>query len=44
MKKFGIDVSKWQGNFDFKQAKSEGVEFVILSGAYSTFKDGCIEC
>ena len=43
MKKFGIDVSKWQGNFDFKQAKSEGVEFVILRGAYSTFKDGCFE-
>ena len=43
MKKFGIDVSKWQGNFDFKKAKSEGVEFVILRGAYSTFKDGCFE-
>ena len=39
MKKFGIDVSKWQGNFDFDKAKSEGVEFVILRGAYSTGKD-----
>ena len=36
---FGIDVSKWQGNFDFAKAKSEGVEFVILRGAYSTIKD-----
>lgn len=27
---FGIDVSKWQGNYDFNRAKQEGVEFVIL--------------
>lgn len=39
MTKFGIDVSKWQGEFDFARAKSEGVEFVILRGAYSTGKD-----
>lgn len=40
MKRFGIDVSKWQGhNFDFDKAKSEGVEFVILRGAYSMGKD-----
>ena len=39
MKKFGIDVSKWQGNFDFKKAKSEGVEFAILRGAYTNTKD-----
>ena len=38
-KKFGIDVSKWQGEFNFAKAKSEGVEFVILRGAYSTIKD-----
>ena len=36
---FGIDVSKWQGEFNFVKAKSEGVEFVILRGAYSTIKD-----
>ena len=36
---FGIDVSKWQGEFNFAKAKSEGVEFVILRGAYSTIKD-----
>lgn len=40
MTKFGIDVSKWQGSdFDFAKAKAEGVEFVILRGAYSTGKD-----
>ena len=36
---FGIDVSKWQGNFDFNKAKNEGVKFAILRGAYSTSKD-----
>ena len=39
MNVFGIDVSKWQGDFNFKQAKSEGVKFAILRGAYSTDKD-----
>lgn len=29
-KRFGIDVSHWQGKFDFKRAKSEGVQFAIL--------------
>lgn len=29
MKLFGIDVSRWQGNFDFAKAKAEGVRFVI---------------
>ena len=37
--KFGIDISVWQGNFDFKKAISEGVEFVIIRGAYSLNKD-----
>ena len=27
---FGIDVSRWQGNFNFTQAKSEGVQFAII--------------
>lgn len=40
MSKFGIDVSKWQGDFDFTRAvKENGVEFVILRGAYSRSKD-----
>ena len=29
---FGIDVSKWQGNFDFSSALKEGVSFAILKG------------
>ena len=32
MQKFGIDISKWQGNFDFDKAVSEGAEFVIIKG------------
>lgn len=32
MKKFGIDISHWQGDFNFKAAKAEGVEFVIIKG------------
>lgn len=32
MKKFGIDVSKWQGNFNFSKAIAEGVEFVVIKG------------
>ena len=43
MQKFGIDLSKWQKGFDFDKAKAEGVEFVILRGAYATSKDSCFE-
>lgn len=32
MKKFGIDISTWQGDFDFDKAVAEGVEFVIIRG------------
>ncbi len=32
MKQFGIDVSRWQGAFDFAKAKAEGVTFVIIKG------------
>lgn len=38
-KVFGIDVSHHQGDFNFKKAKNEGVQFVIIRGAYSTTKD-----
>ena len=31
-KVFGIDVSAWQGSFDFAKAAKEGVKFVILKG------------
>lgn len=30
MASFGIDISKWQGDFNMTQAKSEGVEFAII--------------
>ena len=30
--KTGIDISKWQGDFDLAKAKSEGFDFVILKG------------
>ncbi len=43
MRKFGIDVSKWQRGFDFDKAKAEGVEFVILRGAYTIYKDTCFD-
>lgn len=32
MKKFGIDISRWQGDFNFDKAIAEGVEFVIVKG------------
>ncbi|MBO4853809.1 MAG: peptidoglycan-binding protein [Oscillospiraceae bacterium] len=32
MRAFGIDVSRWQGDFDFAKAKAEGVTFVIIKG------------
>ena len=32
MKKFGIDISRWQGDFNFDKAMAEGVEFVIIKG------------
>lgn len=40
---FGIDVSFWQGNFNFQQAKNEGVNFAILRGAYNLSKDTKLE-
>ena len=43
MQKFGIDISKWQKGFDFDKAEAEGVEFVILRGAYATSKDSCFD-
>ncbi len=32
MKTFGIDISRWQGNFNLKGAMDEGVKFVIAKG------------
>ncbi len=43
MNQFGIDISKWQKGFNFDKAVAEGVEFVILRGAYHLTKDTCFE-
>lgn len=43
MKKFGIDISKYQENMDLAIAKNEGVEFVIIRGAYGNKKDTAFE-
>ena len=36
----GIDISKWQGNYDLAQAKKEGFSFVIVKGGGSDSKSG----
>lgn len=44
--KFGIDVSRWQGNFNFAKAKTEGVEFAIIKaggGDSGLYKDSKYE-
>lgn len=43
MKEFGVDISKWNGNFNFEKAISSGVKFVILRGAYHKTKDSKFE-
>jgi hypothetical protein len=53
--KFGIDISRWQGMYDFEQAKKEGIEFAIFRcggaddkniGMYydSTYRRNYAEC
>ena len=40
---WGIDVSRWQGNFNFANAKKEGITFAILKaggGDAGLYKDG----
>lgn len=40
---WGIDVSRWQGNFNFAKAKQEGITFAILKaggGDAGLYKDG----
>lgn len=48
MQRFGIDVSHWQGDFDFAKAKeNEGVEFVIIKaggGDAGLYKDSIVCC
>lgn len=53
--KFGVDISRWQGMYDFEQAKREGIEFAIFKcggaddkniGMYydSTYRRNYAEC
>ena len=39
---YGIDVSKWQGNIDWKAVAQSGVKFAIIRCAYRGAKDGLI--
>ncbi|MBE6718053.1 MAG: 1,4-beta-N-acetylmuramidase [Ruminococcaceae bacterium] len=32
MKQFGIDISRWQGNFNFNSALKDGISFAIIKG------------
>lgn len=38
--KIGIDVSKWQGDIDFKKLKEENVEFAFIRIGVQTIKNG----
>ena len=39
---YGIDVSKWQGNIDWKAVAQSGVKFAIIRCAYRGSSDGLI--
>lgn len=43
MEIFGIDVSKWQGDFDFNNAKKQGVKFAIIRAGYTGSIDGIVK-
>lgn len=38
----GIDVSKWQGDIDWKRIKSNGIEFAIIRVAFRSSEDGSL--
>lgn len=40
-RKFGVDISKWQGSVDMEALKAEGVEFVIIRAGYSSANSEC---
>lgn len=40
MQKWGIDISAYQGNYDLKKAKDEGIEFVVIRGGGGDGKSG----
>ena len=35
----GIDVSKWQGNIDYKKVKSTGIQFIIARIGYGMYEN-----
>ena len=39
----GIDISKWQGNVDFKKVKADGIQFVIIKAGEKNFADSKFE-
>ena len=39
-KLYGIDVSRWQGDINWKKVKADGVDFVIIRLGYSDHGDG----
>lgn len=41
--KKGIDISCWQEGIDFKKAKNDGIEFVILRDGFAATEDSCYE-
>ena len=40
--RFGIDVSKWQGDIDWDKVKASGVEFVIIRAGYRGSQTGAL--
>ena len=40
--RFGIDVSKWQGDIDWDKVKADGVEFVMIRAGYRGSKTGAL--
>lgn len=46
MEKYGIDISEFQGNVDFKKVKADGKSFVIVRAGYGNLvsqKDQCFD-
>jgi len=41
--KFGVDVSKWNGEIDWEKAKEEGVEFAIIRVGYRGYAEGTLD-
>lgn len=39
MQVFGVDISLWQGDFDFKKAQAEGVKYAIIKCGEADFVD-----